>query len=292
MQSFNPYTNKVIFNYKEDSFEDIANKLAASQTAFDSWKKTTFSERATLFLKLAEIILEDKIALATIITSEIGKPIKQSLAEVEKCAWVCRYYAENAKETLKDKHIATDASSSFVRYAPLGVVLAIMPWNYPFWQYFRFISPNLMAGNVGVLKHASNVSGSALAIEGLFNKAGFPKNVSQTLLVSSKNTHKIIENKIVKAVTLTGSLKAGSEVASLSGKLIKKTVLELGGNNALIVFEDTDIENAVNTIINARYQNAGQSCIAGKRLLVHENIVEEIVSKLITKVLKPVRRKC
>jgi succinate-semialdehyde dehydrogenase/glutarate-semialdehyde dehydrogenase len=286
MQSFNPYTNKVIFNYKEDSFEDIANKLAASQTAFDSWKKTTFSERATLFLKLAEIILEDKIALATIITSEIGKPIKQSLAEVEKCAWVCRYYAENAKETLKDKHIATDASSSFVRYAPLGVVLAIMPWNYPFWQYFRFISPNLMAGNVGVLKHASNVSGSALAIEGLFNKAGFPKNVSQTLLVSSKNTHKIIENKIVKAVTLTGSLKAGSEVASLSGKLIKKTVLELGGNNALIVFEDTDIENAVNTIINARYQNAGQSCIAGKRLLVHENIVEEIVSKLITKVSK------
>lgn len=284
MQSFNPYTNQVIANYEEISDDVIEEKLLFAQKTFTSWKKTSFAERAKLLLKLADVLLDEKVALATIMTNEIGKPIKQSLAEVEKCAWVCRYYAENSEETLKDKIIATDATKSFVRYAPLGVVLAIMPWNYPFWQYFRFIAPNLTAGNIGVLKHASNVCGSALAIEELFDKAGFPKYVSQTLLVSGRNTHKIIENKIVKAVTLTGSLAAGSEVASLSGKLIKKTVLELGGNNALIVFEDADIEKAVATIVNARYQNAGQSCIAGKRLLVHENISEEVISKLVAKV--------
>lgn len=284
MISINPYTNQTIAKYDELTDFAIKDKLFNSQIAYKKWKNTNFKERASLMQKLSDVLLKDKNELANLMTIEIGKPIKQSIAEIEKCAWVCRYYAEISEFTLKNKFIETDASKSFVKYEPLGVVLAIMPWNYPFWQYFRFIAPNLMVGNVGVLKHASNVCGSALAIEKLFDKAGFPKNVSQTLLVSGKNTQKIIESEIIKAVTITGSVLAGSKVASLCGKLIKKTVLELGGNNALIVFEDADIDETIDIVINARYQNSGQSCIAGKRLLIHKNIHDIFLEKLKNKV--------
>lgn len=284
MQSFNPYTQTLIQNYDELSDKELQEKLEATQKAFTLWKETSFEFRAKLILKLGEQLKVQKESLGKLITNEMGKPLKQSIAEVEKCAWLCTYYAEITAQTLQNKIIETDASKSYVRYEPLGVILAIMPWNYPFWQYFRFIIPNLMAGNVGVLKHASNVSGCALTIEKLFDDAGFPKNVSTTLLVSSKNTHKIIENKIVKAVTLTGSYGAGSAVAELSGKHIKKTVLELGGSNALIVFDDADIEKTLETVVNARYQNSGQSCIAGKRLLIQEGIKEKFVEALKEKV--------
>lgn len=284
MQSFNPYTQKIIQDYSELSTTELQNKIQATQNAFILWKETSFEKRASLMLNLASLLKEKKESLAKIMTNEMGKPIKQGIAEIEKCAWLCEYYAEIAEKTLQNKIIETDATKSYVRYEPLGIVLAIMPWNYPFWQYFRFIAPNLMAGNVGLLKHASNVSGCALAIENLFIEAGFPENISTTLLVSSKNTAQIIENDLVKAVTLTGSFAAGSAVAALSGKHIKKTVLELGGNNALIVFEDANLEKTISTVVNARYQNAGQSCIAGKRLLIQETIAESFIAKLKTKV--------
>ncbi len=287
MQSKNPYTNQIIKEYEALSDSEINNKIEASQQAFINWRVLSFSKRAYFMKKLAALLLNDdiKLELATLITNEIGKPIKESLAEIVKCAWVCRYYATKTESTLVDKIIETDASNSYVTYKPLGIILGIMPWNYPFWQYFRFIVPNLMAGNVGVLKHASNVSGCALAIEKLFDTAGFPKHVSQTLLVPSENTQLILKNSLIKGVSLTGSLNAGQQVASLSGALIKKSVLELGGNNALIVFEDADIELTVDTIINARYQNSGQSCIAGKRLLVHQSISNQLLEKLVKRVL-------
>ena len=284
MQSFNPYTQKIIQDYSEFSKIGLQEKIEATQNAFKIWKETSFEKRASLMLNLASLLKKNKKSLGELMTNEMGKPIKQSIAEVEKCAWLCEYYAEIAEKTLQNKNIETDASKSYVRYEPLGIVLAVMPWNYPFWQYFRFIVPNLMAGNVGLLKHASNVSGCALAIENLFYEAGFPENVSTTLLVSSKNTAQIIEHNLVKAVTLTGSFAAGSAVAALSGKHIKKTVLELGGNNALIVFDDADLESTLNTVVNARYQNAGQSCIAGKRLLIQESIADIFTSKLKEKV--------
>ena len=284
MQSFNPYTQKIIQDYSEFSIIELQEKIEATQNAFKIWKETSFEKRASLMLNLASLLKKNKKSLGELMTNEMGKPIKQSIAEVEKCAWLCEYYAEIAEKTLQNKIIETDASKSYVRYEPLGIVLAVMPWNYPFWQYFRFIVPNLMAGNVGLLKHASNVSGCALAIENLFYEAGFPENVSTTLLVSSKNTAQIIEHNLVKAVTLTGSFAAGSAVAALSGKHIKKTVLELGGNNALIVFDDADLESTLNTVVNARYQNAGQSCIAGKRLLIQKSIADIFTSKLKEKV--------
>ena len=214
----------------------------------------------------------------------MGKPISQAIAEVEKCAWVCEYYAENAKDQLQNEIIKTDAYKSYVSYEPLGVVLAVMPWNYPFWQVFRFAAPALMAGNIGVLKHASNVFGCALNIEKVFKGAGFPEHCFTTLLIGSDAMEDVIENEKVKAVTLTGSGPAGASVASIAGKNIKKTVLELGGSNALVVLKDCDMEKTVDICVQARYQNTGQSCIAGKRLIVDETIAEQFVQKLVLKV--------
>ncbi len=282
MQSTNPYNLVLIKEYQELSSEAINQKIDIAEITFQKWKKTSFAERAKLMNTLADLLEKDKENLGNLITLEMGKPITQSIAEVEKCAWVCRHYAQHTEEKLQDKIIKTEASKSFVKYEPLGVILAIMPWNYPFWQYFRFFAPNIMAGNVGVLKHASNVCGSALAIEEIILKAGFPVGVSQTLLASSSKIEKIIANKIVKAATLTGSFGAGSAVAAHCGKYIKKTVLELGGNNALIVFDDADLDQAAETIYTARFQNTGQSCIAGKRLLVQESVSDKLLEKLVT----------
>lgn len=280
LQSINPYNQTILATYEELSVEQIEQKMQKAQDSFLLWRNTSFAERKQLVLQLADLLLAQKATLAKQISLEIGKPIAQSLAEIEKCAWLCTYYAEISEKALQDKIIETDAQKSFVRYNPLGVVLAIMPWNYPFWQYFRFIIPNIMLGNVGVLKHASNVCACALAIEKLFDEAGFPANVSTTFLVSSAKAHYLVAHPLVQAVSLTGSEYAGAKVAELSGKHIKKTVLELGGNNALIVFEDADIEQAVHTIVNARYQNSGQSCIAGKRLLLHQKIADKLLIQL------------
>lgn len=284
VQSVNPYNNQVLESYKLHSDQELNALIDKANAQFIQWRNTQFSERSAPMKRAADILRKDTRLYATTISEEIGKPITQAISEVEKCAWVCDYYAENAVSQLSDETIETDADTSYVSYEPLGVILAVMPWNYPFWQVFRFAAPTLMAGNVAMLKHASNVFGSALNIEEVFRKAGFPEHCFTTLLAGSKQVENIIENSLVKAVTLTGSGPAGSAVAQTAGKNIKKSVLELGGNNALIVMEDCDIEKTLETCITARFQNTGQSCIAGKRLLVQESISEEFIQKLVERV--------
>ncbi|MCW5519480.1 NAD-dependent succinate-semialdehyde dehydrogenase [Aureitalea sp. L0-47] len=284
VQSINPYNNKVVDTYTLHSSEQLNALLERAHRRYLKWRKTHFSERSELMKKAAHILRKDAKLYASNISDEMGKPISQAIAEVEKCAWVCDYYAENAESQLSNETIESDADISYVRHEPLGVILAVMPWNYPFWQVFRFAAPTLMAGNVAVLKHASNVFGSALKIEEVFRRAGFPDHSFTTLLVGSNQVESIIDNPVVKAVTLTGSGPAGSAVAQTAGKNIKKSVLELGGNNALIVLEDCDMENTLETCIQARFQNTGQSCIAGKRLLVQESISEEFIQKLVKRV--------
>lgn len=282
LTSINPYTGETLAEYKELSKGKITKKLKKADKTFSEWKTTSFESRRNLVLSLAEDLKENKESYAAMITAEMGKPISQSIAEVEKCAWVCEYYAENAEDHLKNKLIETDAYKSYVSYEPLGVILAVMPWNYPFWQVFRFAAPAMMAGNVAVLKHASNVMGCASLIEEAFSNAGFPDGCFQSLQIPSKKVEYVIKSKYVKAVTLTGSGPAGSSVASISGKQIKKSVLELGGSNALVVLEDANIDKAVKTCVQARFQNTGQSCIAGKRLLVHESLYTKFIEKFIT----------
>jgi len=282
--SKNPYTGDELNSYKNHSKKEVSEIIDKADKRFYSWREVPFNERQKLMFAAAAEMRSNKREYAEMLTLEMGKPISQAEAEVEKCAWVCEYYAENAENQLQNKVIKTDAYKSYVSYEPLGVVLAVMPWNYPFWQVFRFAAPALMAGNICVLKHASNVFGSALNIEKIFKRAGFPDNCFTTLLIGSDGVEEIIENKKVKAVTLTGSGPAGSSVASLAGKNIKKTVLELGGSNALVVMKDCDIEKTLETCVQARFQNTGQSCIAGKRLIVDESIAEEFVEKLVVKV--------
>nr|WP_245962948.1 NAD-dependent succinate-semialdehyde dehydrogenase [Ulvibacter antarcticus] len=281
MTSVNPYTDKAIETYQGHSEKEVNDILEQANKRFTSWRETSFNKRKQLMLAAASELKKNKETYAETMSLEMGKPILQAIAEVEKCAWVCEYYANNAEKQLDDKIIKTEAHKSYVRYEPLGVVLAIMPWNYPFWQVFRFAAPALMAGNIGILKHASNVFGSALNIEKVFKRAGFPKGCFTTLLIGSDKVEKVIKNHIVKAVTLTGSGPAGSSVAGTAGKYIKKTVLELGGNNALIALKDCDIESTVKTCVQARFQNTGQSCIAGKRLLVDASIENEFLRKLL-----------
>jgi succinate-semialdehyde dehydrogenase/glutarate-semialdehyde dehydrogenase len=220
---------------------------------------------------------------AEVMTLEMGKPIKQSKAEVEKCAWVCDYYAENAEKFLSDDLIHTDAVKSYVSYRPLGVILAVMPWNFPFWQVFRFASPNLMAGNAGLLKHSSNVTGCALAIEQIFREAGFPDDLFRVLIVSSKNIKPVIEDEKIKAVTLTGSVPAGKAVASIAGAVLKKTVLELGGSDPYLILEDADLEKAADLCVNSRLINGGQSCIAAKRFIIVESVYDKFEKLFVEK---------
>ncbi|WP_432410960.1 NAD-dependent succinate-semialdehyde dehydrogenase [Rasiella sp. SM2506] len=282
--STNPYSGTEIESFTAHTKKEITEILEKADKRFYAWRETSFAERKKLMLAAASELKKNKQEYAEKMTLEIGKPISQSIAEVEKCAWVCEYYAEEAKTHLANEVIKTDAHKSYTSYEPLGVVLAVMPWNYPFWQVFRFAAPALMAGNIGVLKHASNVFGSALNIEQVFKRAGFPDNCFTTLLVGSDKIEAIIENPIVKAVTLTGSGPAGSAVAETAGKNIKKSVLELGGNNALVVLKDCDITKTVDVCVQARFQNTGQSCIAGKRLIIDHSIAEEFTEKLLRKV--------
>jgi succinate-semialdehyde dehydrogenase / glutarate-semialdehyde dehydrogenase len=275
LTSINPANNKTIKTYDEMSSGESKKTISLADDEFILWKETTFKHRSDLMRNAAEVLRDNSEEYSVLMTMEMGKPIVQSRAEVEKCAWVCDYYADNAENFLSDEIIKTEATKSFVSYQPLGVILAIMPWNFPFWQVFRFAAPNLMAGNAGLLKHASNVSGCALAIEDVFRKAGFPDNLFRTLLVSSKNIKDVIANEKVQAVTLTGSVPAGKSVASLAGSLIKKTVLELGGSDPYIILEDADLEKAAMSCVTSRLINAGQSCIAAKRFIVVESVYDE-----------------
>jgi succinate-semialdehyde dehydrogenase / glutarate-semialdehyde dehydrogenase len=275
LTSINPANNKLIKNYNEMSGEESSEIISLADESFNNWTEITFSHRSELMKNAAKVLRKNSEEYSILMTTEMGKPILQSRAEVEKCALVCDYYANNAEKFLPDEIIKTEATKSFVSYQPLGVILAVMPWNFPFWQVFRFAAPNLMAGNAGLLKHASNVSGCALAIEDVFRKAGFPENIFRTLLVTSKNINDVISNNKVQAVTLTGSVPAGKSVASLAGSLIKKTVLELGGSDPYVVLEDADLEKAAVSCVNSRLINAGQSCIAAKRFIIVESVYNE-----------------
>ncbi len=272
MTVVNPTTGKTITSYEEPTPAATHEVIAQAHTAFLDWKQTPFVERARLMKRAAGILRERAHEYAVLMAREMGKPVKDGRAEAEKCAWACDYYAENAEPFLRPEVIPTDASKSYVVFQPLGVVLAVMPWNFPFWQVFRFAAPALMAGNAGVLKHASNVPACALAIEDVFRTAGFPANIFRTLLIGSKHVDAVIENPLVKAVTLTGSTPAGKAVAKKAGELLKKTVLELGGSDAYIVLADADLEAALTMCVASRLVNAGQSCIAAKRFIVPEAI--------------------
>ncbi len=281
IESMNPTTGETIERYDELSDDEIERKIAAADQAFARWRLTSFEERSSLMARAADLLDERKEQLARLMTTEMGKPIGQARSEVEKCAWVCRHYAENAEKFLQDELVDTKARKSFVSYQPLGPVLAIMPWNFPFWQVFRFVAPGLMAGNVGLLKHASNVPGCALAIESVLTDAGFPEGVFQTLLIGSKKIPMILEDHRIRAATLTGSDAAGRDVAKRAGEQLKKVVLELGGSDPFVVMPSADLDDAVSTAVKARTINNGQSCIAAKRFIVHESIYDQFREKFI-----------
>ena len=281
MRSINPATGELGREYPEHSDAQIRQKLQASAAAFDQWRRTSFAERARLMRKAAEALRAHAPDFGQQITLEMGKPIAAAEAEVSKCATVCDFYAENAERFLATEVVASDAHRSYVRYDPLGPVLAIMPWNFPFWQVFRFAAPALMAGNVGLLKHASNVPGTALAIERIFVEAGFPEGCFTTLLVGSPKTASLIADDIVRAVTLTGSDKAGEAVAAAAGRQLKKTVLELGGSDAFIVLADADLAKVAKSAADARCVNSGQSCIAAKRFIVEERVADEFTARFV-----------
>jgi succinate-semialdehyde dehydrogenase/glutarate-semialdehyde dehydrogenase len=281
--SINPANGSALQTYQQLGDEQIADKINQTHKAWLLWRQTDISERSTLLNKLAEALQSRKDELARLMALEMGKPIKQGVTEIEKCAAVCTYYADNAANFLKDELIATDASKSYVTYQPIGVVLAIMPWNFPFWQVFRFLAPALAAGNCGVLKHASNVPGCALVIEEMVQQAGFPAHVFKTLLAGSSQVNAMIENPLIKAVTLTGSNQAGVQVAQKAGSLIKKTVLELGGSDAYIILGDADLELAATACTDSRLINSGQSCIAAKRFIVVETVAEKFTQLMLQK---------
>lgn len=281
LKSINPASMKLIGETEELSNDAIEAKLAQAQTTFNTWKQTDFATRAKLLLQVAATLRTNNEKYASIMTSEVGKTLSASLAEVEKCATCCEFYAMNAERFLAAESVATDATESFVRFDPIGVVLAVMPWNFPFWQVIRFAAPAIMAGNVGLLKHASNVQLSAQALEDAFTEAGLPVGVFLNLAISSAKVEAVIRDPRVKAVTLTGSEYAGSQVAKVASEEIKKTVLELGGSDPFIVLEDADLDKAVAAAVSGRMQmNAGQSCIAAKRFIIQETIAESFTKKL------------
>ncbi|MGZ8843431.1 MAG: NADP-dependent succinic semialdehyde dehydrogenase [Pyrinomonadaceae bacterium] len=281
ISSINPATQEVLETFEALTEKQLDEKLQRAAEMFQQHRRTTFSERAGMMQRVAEILESEKESLARTMTLEMGKPISAAVQEAEKCARVCRYYAENAEQHLADEVVETNATKSFVRYQPLGVVLAVMPWNFPLWQVFRFAAPALMAGNVGLLKHASNVPQCALAIEDVIQRAGFPAGVFQTLLIGSEAVESMLEDPRVAAATLTGSEPAGRSVASIAGKQIKKTVLELGGSDPFIVMPSANFEDAVTTAVKARTINNGQSCIAAKRFIVHEQIYQEFETRFV-----------
>jgi succinate-semialdehyde dehydrogenase/glutarate-semialdehyde dehydrogenase len=272
LQSINPANDVLLREYAETTPAEIRAALESAERAHRAWRESSFEERAAPMRRAGALLRERKEELARLMALEMGKPLAQGRAEAEKCAWVCDYYADSAAGFLKPEEVPTDASRSRVAFPPLGVVLAVMPWNFPFWQVFRFVAPGLMAGNAGVLKHSSNVSGCALAIEEIVLAAGFPKGLFRTLLVSSKAVAGIIEAEEVKAVTLTGSTPAGRSVAGTAGRALKKTVLELGGSDPYLVLEDADLELAAESCAASRLINSGQSCIAAKRFVVVEEV--------------------
>jgi succinate-semialdehyde dehydrogenase / glutarate-semialdehyde dehydrogenase len=281
--SINPATGELLKTFEPLSTPQIEEKLQLAASAFRVHRRTPFADRAAMMMRAAEILEKEKDECGRLMTLEMGKPIKAAVAEAMKCATGCRYYAQNAERFLADEVVETGAKRSFIRYLPIGPILAIMPWNFPFWQVFRFAAPALMAGNVGLLKHASNVPQCALKIEDIFRRAGFAEGVFQTLLIGSGPVEAILDDPRVAAATLTGSEQAGIQVGVSAAKRIKKVVLELGGSDPFIVMPSADLDAAVATAVDARIQNNGQSCIAAKRFIVSEKIADEFERKFVSR---------
>jgi succinate-semialdehyde dehydrogenase / glutarate-semialdehyde dehydrogenase len=279
--SINPATGETLRTFERLSESELDSKLGQAVAAFRDYRRLPFAERARILNRVADILEEKDADIGRLMTLEMGKPIKAAVEEARKCAWACRFYAEHAEAMLADQPVDTDAARSFVRFQPLGPVLAIMPWNFPFWQVFRFAAPALMAGNVALLKHASNVPQCALAIEDIFRRAGLPEAVFQTLLITTEQVSGVLDDDRVVAATLTGSERAGSEVASRAGARLKKTVLELGGSDPYIVMPSADLDDAIATAVRARVINNGQSCIAAKRFIVAEPVLDEFERRFV-----------
>ncbi|PID79013.1 succinate-semialdehyde dehydrogenase [bacterium DOLJORAL78_65_58] len=274
MKAINPATGAIVKEYTPHTDAEVSAILQAVEAAFPAWRATGLDARARLLRNAATLLRERADRYGRLITTEMGKALKESVAEVNKCAWVCDYYADTAADHLADQAIASDAGESFLTFRPIGPVLAVMPWNFPFWQVFRFAAPGLMAGNVGLLKHASNVPGCALAIEEIFRDAGYPADVFRTLLIGGSRVADVIAAPEVKAVTLTGSTPAGREVAAAAGRAIKKTVLELGGSDPYLILEDANLDQAAGACVAGRLLNSGQSCIAAKRFIVVAEVAD------------------
>jgi acyl-CoA reductase-like NAD-dependent aldehyde dehydrogenase len=284
IQSINPATEEVLATFEPSTPQQIEQALSGADTAYRTWRRTSFAERAALMRKAAGYLRQHQAPLAATITAEMGKPIVEAEVEVEKCAWNCEFYADNAARFLADEPQASGATESYVQFTPIGTVLAIMPWNFPLWQLFRFAAPALMAGNTAILKHASNVPQCALAIEEVFRASGFPDGVFHTVLISGSAASRLIDDRRIVAVTLTGSDEAGRRVGEAAGRAIKKTVLELGGSDPFIVLKDADLAAAVETGVRARFQNAGQSCIAAKRFIVEAPVYDEFQERFVAAV--------
>lgn len=281
IHSINPATGKKLASYSLLTKDELNDALHTATSSFHKWKRTGFDTRATILRRVSELLKKNKLRYAKMITAEMGKTIRESIAEVEKSATVCTYYADHAEEFLKEEVVATDATRSSVRFEPLGIIFAIMPWNFPFWQVFRAAAPSLMAGNAVVLKHASNVPGCSLLIEEIFTSAKLPRGVFQSLLIDSSQSEQVITYQDVHAVTLTGSEGAGMAVARLAGNALKKSVLELGGSDPFIVLADADIEAAATTAVTARLIATGQSCIAAKRFIVHKKVANQFTKRFV-----------
>jgi len=285
IESVNPATGESLRVFEPHSAEEVERRVALAAEEFPRWRAVSFPERAARLTRAAELLEAHKQELGRVMTLEMGKPVGAAVAEAEKCAWVCSYYAEHAAAFLADEPVATDAGRSFVRYEPLGPVLAVMPWNFPFWQVFRFAAPALMAGNVGLLKHASNVPQCALGIEEIFRRAGFPEGAFQTLLIGADRVQGLLEDPRIAAATLTGSEGAGVSVGRAAGAALKKVVLELGGSDPFVVLPSADIEAAAATAVKARTINNGQSCIAAKRFIVHRDAAPEFERRFVEKMV-------
>lgn len=281
MQSINPFTSEIVNTYREYTTPEVSLILLQVDQAYRSWKLTSFDHRSQQMKNLQALLLQKREDLAALMVSEMGKVLREALGEIDKCALACGYYAENSGAFLRNELVPTEAHESYISYQPIGTILAVMPWNFPFWQVFRFLAPALMAGNTGVLKHASNVSGCALAIEQLVKEAGFPENVFRTLLIGSAEVKAVVENPLIKAVTLTGSTPAGKAVAAAAGASLKKSVLELGGSDPYLILEDADIANAARLCVTSRLLNAGQSCIGAKRFIVADSVYEAFKTEFV-----------
>jgi succinate-semialdehyde dehydrogenase/glutarate-semialdehyde dehydrogenase len=283
LKSTDPSTGQIFAEYPVLEPQEIFRGMRQAADAFDAWSSSSFVDRAKKMKRAAQVLRKKESEHAALISKEMGKPVKQSKAEVLKCASTCDYFADNAEKFLKSETLESDGSRSSIAYEPLGAILAVMPWNFPFWQVFRFAAPTLMAGNVAVLKHASNVPGCSRAIEEVFAEAGFPDGVFQSMLVRASNVNDLIKHPVIKAVSLTGSERAGRMVASEAGSSLKKCVLELGGSDPFIVLDDANVDEAVDGAVLGRTQNAGQSCIAAKRFIVTRKVSKTFMEKFVDK---------